>query len=53
VSHGAHDYKKHWATRFVPQTRLFLFAPNVRATATRFIRFELQPLLQRLRAHHA
>jgi CelD/BcsL family acetyltransferase involved in cellulose biosynthesis len=53
VSHGAHEYKKHWATRFVPQTRLFLFAPNVRATATRFIRFELQPLLQRLRAHHA
>jgi CelD/BcsL family acetyltransferase involved in cellulose biosynthesis len=53
VSHGAHDYKKHWATRFVPQTRLFLFAPNLRASATRFIRFELQPLWQRLRARHA
>lgn len=49
VSHGAHEYKKHWATRFVPQTRLFLFAPNLRASATRLIRFQLQPLWQRWR----
>ena len=47
VSHGAHEYKKHWATRFVPQQRVFLFAPNVRASATRFVRFRLHPLWQR------
>jgi CelD/BcsL family acetyltransferase involved in cellulose biosynthesis len=49
VSHGAHDYKKHWASGFVPQTRVFLFAPSPRAMATRAIRFGLQPLWQRLR----
>jgi CelD/BcsL family acetyltransferase involved in cellulose biosynthesis len=47
VSHGAHDYKKHWASEFVPQKRAFLFAPTVRARATRMIRFGLRPLLQR------
>jgi CelD/BcsL family acetyltransferase involved in cellulose biosynthesis len=49
VSHGAHDYKKHWATRFVPQKRLLLFNRGVRGTAARFIRFSLAPLWQRLR----
>ena len=48
VSHGAHDYKKHWATAFVPQKRVFLFAPDLRAAATRFVRFGLQPLWRRL-----
>jgi CelD/BcsL family acetyltransferase involved in cellulose biosynthesis len=47
ISHGAHEYKKHWASKFVPQKRVFLFAPTVRARATRMIRFGLQPLLQR------
>jgi CelD/BcsL family acetyltransferase involved in cellulose biosynthesis len=47
ISHGAHEYKKHWASEFVPQKRAFLFAPTVRARATRMIRFGLQPLLQR------
>ena len=51
VSHGAHEYKKHWATRFVPQTRLFLFAPSIKASATRFIRFEAPRLWKRLRRH--
>lgn len=48
VSHGAHDYKKRWATAFVPQKRVFLFAPGVRAAATRFIRFSMAPLWHRL-----
>ena len=50
VSHGAHEYKHHWATALVPQQRVFLFAPGPRATATRFVRFGLQPLWRRLRA---
>lgn len=48
VSHGAHEYKKHWATTFVPQKRAFLFAPGIRGSATRFIRFGLRPLWERL-----
>jgi CelD/BcsL family acetyltransferase involved in cellulose biosynthesis len=50
VSHGAHDYKKHWASAFVPQQRLFLFARGPRATATRFVRFRLLPLWRQLGA---
>ena len=48
VSHGAHDYKRQWATRFVPQQRLFLFSVRPLATAARLVRFGLQPLWQRL-----
>ena len=48
VSHGAHDYKRHWATALVPQTRIFLFAPGPRAAVTRFVRFGLQPLWRQL-----
>jgi|GEM_PF-3359448 len=48
VSHGAHDYKKHWATEFRRQTRVFLFAPGVRGAATRWIRFGLAPLWKRV-----
>jgi CelD/BcsL family acetyltransferase involved in cellulose biosynthesis len=48
VSHGAHDYKKHWASEFVPSKRVFLFAPRLRAAATRFIRFSLTSAWRRL-----
>ncbi len=48
VSHGAHEYKKHWATRFVPQKRLFLFAPGARAAAARFMRFSMAPVWRRV-----
>jgi CelD/BcsL family acetyltransferase involved in cellulose biosynthesis len=48
VSHGAHDYKKHWSSAFVPQKRVFLFAPGPKGTATRVVRFGLQPLWKRL-----
>lgn len=44
VSHGAHEYKRQWATRFVPQKRVVLFPSRPRAAATRFVRFRLQPL---------
>jgi hypothetical protein len=48
VSHGAHDYKKHWASEFVPSKRVVLFAPGLRAAATRFIRFSLGSAWRRL-----
>ena len=50
VSHGAHDYKRHWATAFVPQQRMFIFASHPLAAAARLVRFRLQPLWQRLGA---
>jgi CelD/BcsL family acetyltransferase involved in cellulose biosynthesis len=53
VSHGAHEYKKHWATAFIPQKRVFLFAPGPKGAATRFVRFGLQPLWRRLGAHQS
>jgi CelD/BcsL family acetyltransferase involved in cellulose biosynthesis len=47
-SHGAHEYKKFWATAFLPQQRIFLFARRPKAAATRFIRFSLEPIWRRL-----
>ncbi|HYR86864.1 MAG TPA: GNAT family N-acetyltransferase [Terriglobia bacterium] len=50
VSHGAHEYKKFWATEFVPEKRVFLFASSVKGTAARLVRFSLAPLWRRLAA---
>jgi CelD/BcsL family acetyltransferase involved in cellulose biosynthesis len=50
VSHGAHEYKRHWASAFVPSTRVFLFARTARAAATRLLRFRLAGLWRRLGA---
>lgn len=48
VSHGAHEYKQHWASAFVPSKRLFMFAPRPRAAATRLVRFSLASAWRRL-----
>ena len=50
VSHGAHEYKRHWATEFVPQKRIFVFRPGLRTAAARFIRFSVAALCQRFGA---
>jgi CelD/BcsL family acetyltransferase involved in cellulose biosynthesis len=50
VSHGAHEYKEHWATAFLPSPRLFLFGRTPRAIATRAIRFGMAPVWRRLGA---
>jgi CelD/BcsL family acetyltransferase involved in cellulose biosynthesis len=47
ISHGAHEYKRHWATEFVPQKRVFLFPPRLRARLARFARFTVAPLWRR------
>jgi CelD/BcsL family acetyltransferase involved in cellulose biosynthesis len=41
ISHGAHEYKRQWATAFVPQTRVFLFPGRPVAVAARLVRFGL------------
>jgi hypothetical protein len=48
ISRGAHHYKKRWATAFLPSTRMFLFSSGVRGSASRFIRFSLDPVWRRL-----
>ncbi len=50
VSHGAHDYKLRWSTAFVPSTRLFLFSRNSSARLSRFVRFKLASIWQKLGA---
>jgi len=49
VSHGAHEYKRRWSSRFVSSPRTFLFAPSLRASSARFIRFQVAPLWRWLR----
>jgi CelD/BcsL family acetyltransferase involved in cellulose biosynthesis len=53
VSHGAHDYKRSWSTRFVPQKRLFLFPRTPRAALARLMRFGLQPVWRYLGTYPA
>ena len=50
VSHGAHDYKLRWSTSFVPSTRLFLFSRSSTARLSRFVRFKLASIWQKLGA---
>jgi len=49
VSHGDHEYKRRWATRFVPQARVFLFASNLRSVLARTARFTLPTVWRSLR----
>jgi CelD/BcsL family acetyltransferase involved in cellulose biosynthesis len=48
VSHGAHEYKRRWSTAFVPSTRVFLFSRNNCARLSRFLRFRLASVWQKL-----
>jgi CelD/BcsL family acetyltransferase involved in cellulose biosynthesis len=40
ISHGDREYKRYWASRWVPQVRALVFAPGLRAGLARFARFE-------------
>lgn len=48
ISHGAHEYKRSWATAFIPQTRVYLFPPRPRARLCQLVRFGLGPLMRRV-----
>ena len=48
VSHGAHEYKRRWSTSFVPSTRVFLFSRSNCARLSRFIRFGMASVWQKL-----
>jgi CelD/BcsL family acetyltransferase involved in cellulose biosynthesis len=51
-SHGAHEYKRHWATAFIPQTRLFLFPGRPLAVAARLVRRGADLVRSARRASH-
>jgi CelD/BcsL family acetyltransferase involved in cellulose biosynthesis len=48
VSHGVHEYKRHFATAIVPRRRAFVFARRPRAALSRALRFSLGPVWTRL-----
>jgi CelD/BcsL family acetyltransferase involved in cellulose biosynthesis len=48
VSHGVHDYKRHFASAIVPRRRAFLFARRPRAALSRALRFTLAPVWRRV-----
>jgi CelD/BcsL family acetyltransferase involved in cellulose biosynthesis len=48
VSHGAHEYKRRWSTSFVPSTRVFLFSRSNCARLSRFLRFRMASVWQKL-----
>jgi CelD/BcsL family acetyltransferase involved in cellulose biosynthesis len=48
VSHGVHDYKRHFASAIVPRRRAFLFSRRPRAALSRALRFTLAPLWRRV-----
>ncbi len=50
VSHGAHEYKRRWSTAFVPSTRVFLFSRSASALLSRFVRFRMSVVWQKLGA---
>lgn len=49
VSHGDREYKKFWASRWVEQVRVMVFAPGPRAALAEFARFEFPKLVARVR----
>lgn len=48
VSHGAYEYKRNWATRFVPVKTVYLANTGVRARLGHFSHFMLAPPIHRL-----
>ncbi len=50
VSHGAHEYKRRWATEFVPVVDAYFFSRGLKGRLSRRMKFHLQPLGDRVRA---
>lgn len=48
ISHGAHEYKRRWATDFAPLTRCFVFSSGLRASIARFMKFGVQPIIKKV-----
>lgn len=49
VSHGDREYKRYWASAWVPQKRVALFAPGLKPALARFARFEYPRIADRVR----
>lgn len=46
VSHGAHDYKRVWASDFIPVTRIYIFSSGFKSNLARIISFKLNPVIR-------
>lgn len=49
VSHGDREYKRYWASEWIPQVRTILFARSLRASASRLARFTIPDWVSGLR----
>lgn len=49
VSHGDREYKRYWASAWVPQKRAAIFATGMKPALARFARFEYPRIADRLR----
>ena len=47
ISHGAHEYKRRWASAFVPVTQALLFSPRPWGRVSRFLKVVVGPRLRR------
>jgi CelD/BcsL family acetyltransferase involved in cellulose biosynthesis len=50
VSHGAHEYKRVWATEFVPLTRIYIFSSSLKSFLCQQLRFKVKPLMRKLKS---
>ena len=49
VSHGAHEYKRVWASDFVPLTRVYIFSNGLKSNLARIISYKLNPIIHRIK----
>ena len=49
VSHGDREYKRYWASEWIPQVRTIVFGRGLRASASRLARFTIPEWVERLR----
>lgn len=49
VSHGDREYKRYWASTWVPQKRVAIFSPGLKPALARFARFEYPRIAHRIR----
>ena len=48
MSHGDYNYKKHWASAFIPQSKLLIFNRSMRAKLSCFAKVHLQKRFVRM-----
>jgi hypothetical protein len=47
ISHGDHEYKRRWATHFIPQYQTYIFSHGIRSRMSRIMKFRIQPFIEK------